>query len=413
MRILYLSQYFPPEAGATQTRAYEMSSALVQAGHQVTMLAEFPNHPSGIIPSAYRGKRYERVSLEGIDVLRVSVRASPEKNFRSRMLFYLSYMFSAILAGIFLARQPYDLILATSPPLFAGAAGLVLSYLRRLPLVFEVRDLWPAAAVALGELRNPIAIRLSTMLEEACYRRAVRIIVVTRGMQEALEQRGVEPGKLVLIPNGANTDLFGYDPAARQVLRRELGLEKRYVAMYAGIFGIAQGLETILQAAQALRDDPNIFFILVGDGPQRAGLIRLAEDMQLDNLLILPELPRERIPAYLSAADVALIPLRKIPLFQMAVPSKLFDAWACERPVICAVEGEAQQVVHTAGGGVNIPAEDAQALAEMLLELKRDVQIYVEMGIRGRAYTCANYSRQALAQRLIQTLQTVFESSAR
>jgi len=413
MRILYLSQYFPPEAGATQTRAYEMSRALVQAGHQVTMLAEFPNHPSGIIPPAYQGKRFERVLLEGIDVLRVWVRASPEKNFRSRMLFYLSYMFSAILAGLFLARQPYDVILATSPPLFAGAAGLVLSYLRRLPLVFEVRDVWPAAAVALGELRNLTAIRLATMLEEACYRRAARIIVVTRGMQETLAQRGVEPGKLVLIPNGANTDLFRYDPAARQALREELGLEKRCVAIYAGIFGIAQGLETILQAAQTLRDDPDFYFILVGDGPQRASLIRLAEEMHLDNLLILPEQPRQRIPAYLSAADVALIPLRKIPLFQMAVPSKLFDAWACERPVICSVEGEAQQVVHVAGGGVNIPAEDAHAVAEALLALKRDVQIYVEMGKRGRAYTCANNSRQALARCLIQTLQEVFESTAR
>ena len=410
MRILYLSQYFPPEAGATQTRAYEMSRAMVQAGHQVTMLAEFPNHPSGIIPPAYRGKRYEREQLEGIDVLRVWVKASPEKNFRSRMLFYVSYMVNAILAGLFLARQPYDVILATSPPLFAGAAGLVLSYLRRLPLVFEVRDLWPAAAVALGELRHPAAIRLATRLEEACYRRAARIIVVTRGMQAELEQRGVEPGKLVLIPNGANTGLFDFDPGGRQAVREELGLETRCVAMYAGIFGIAQGLETILQAAQALRDDPDFYFILVGDGPQRLSLIQLAEGMQLDNLLILPEQPRQRIPAYLSAADVALIPLRKIPLFQMAVPSKLFDAWACERPVICSVEGEAQEVVLQAGGGVNIPAEDPQALVEALQALKRDAKIYVEMGKRGRAYTCANNSRQALAKRLIQTLQEVFES---
>ena len=407
MRILYLSQYFPPEAGATQTRAYEMSRALVQAGHQVTMLAEFPNHPSGIIPPAYQGKRYERVELDGIDVLRVWVKASPEKNFRSRMAFYLSYMFSAILAGIFLARQPYDLILATSPPLFAGAAGLVLSYLRRLPLVFEVRDLWPAAAVALGELRNPAAIRLATMLEEACYRRAARIIVVTRGMQETLEKRGVEPSKLVLIPNGANTELFGFEPAARQSLRAELGMENRIVAMYAGIFGIAQGLETILKAAQILSDDPGIQFILVGDGPQRASLIGMAEGMRLGNVSILPEQPRQRIPAYLSSADIALIPLRKIPQFQMAVPSKLFDAWACERPVICSVEGEAQQVVQAAGGGVNIPAEDSRALADALLDLKREPQIYVAMGKSGRAYTCANYSRQALAQRLIQTLQEV------
>ena len=405
MRILYLSQYFPPEAGATQTRAHEMGRALVQAGHAVTMLAEFPNHPSGVIPARYRGRLYERDSLDGMEVIRVWAKASPEKTFGSRITFYLSYMFNAILAGIFLARQPYDLILATSPPLFVAAAGLTLSHLRRLPLVVEVRDLWPAAAIALGELRDPRAIRWATHLEEACYRRAKQIIVVTRRMQQALEQRGIEPGKLALIPNGANTDLFQFDAAARQKIRQELELSEKFVALYAGILGLAQGLETLLQAARLVQNESNLHIVLIGDGPQRARLLRMKEEMGLENITILPEQPRSAIPGYLSAADVALIPLRRLALFQMAVPSKLFDAWACARPVICGIEGEAQEIVEKAQGGINIPAEDPPALAQAVRVLAADPIQGQAMGERGQAFTSQHNSRQELAQRLIETLQ--------
>ncbi len=163
MRILYLSQYFPPEVGATQTRAHEMARNWVRLGHQVTMLTEVPNHPSGIIPPAYRGKLYERSQLDGIEVVRLWVAASPVKTFRSRMAFYLSYMASAALGGLF-ERGPFDLIYATSPPLFVGGAALAISYLRRIPLVFEVRDLWPESAVVLGEIKSQRAIALATRL---------------------------------------------------------------------------------------------------------------------------------------------------------------------------------------------------------------------------------------------------------
>lgn len=407
MRILYLSQYFPPEAGATQTRAHEMARALVQAGHAVTMLAEFPNHPSGIIPARYRGKLFERDNLDGIEVIRVWVKASPQKTFASRMAFYLSFMCNAVLAGLCLARQRYDLVLATSPPLFTAAAGLALSTLRRLPLVIEVRDLWPAAAIALGELRNPAAIRWATRLEEGCYRRAEKIIVVTRRMQQALEQRGIDSAKLAWIPNGANTELFQFNGAARQKIRRELDLERKFVALYAGILGIAQGLETILQAARLLQNEPDFQFVLIGDGPQRAHLLRLKAELGLENVSILPEKPGVEIPGYLSAADVALIPLRRLELFEMAVPSKLFDAWACERPVVCAIAGEAQEIVDEARGGINVPAEDPVALAQAVRTLAAEPARRQAMGERGREITRRQYARQELARRLIETLQEV------
>lgn len=405
MRILYISQYFPPEAGATQTRAYEMARNLVRLGHQVTMIAEFPNHPSGVIPSSYKGRLYEREELEGIHVIRVWVKASPEKNFMNRMLFYLTFMFNAFLAGLFLARGRFDAIYATSPPLFVGGAALGLSFLRRIPLFFEVRDLWPESAVALGELSNPKAIALASWLEESCYRRAIKIVVVTRGIFDRLLVRGISSEKLELITNGANVELFQFHPDRRQEIRTRLGWENRYVLMYAGIHGIAQGLEIILQAAARLESDSRILFVLIGDGPEKNGLVARAADMGLPNVVFLPEQPRQQMPAYLSAADAALIPLRNIDLFKGALPSKLFDAWACERPVLISVDGEARQVVEQAGGGIFIPPEDPDALAAAAMELVLHPEHGLEMGKNGREFTQQNYSRRSLAEFLAGVLQ--------
>jgi glycosyltransferase involved in cell wall biosynthesis len=401
MRILYLSQYFPPEAGATQTRAYEMARNWVRLGHRVTMLTEIPNHPAGIILPAYRGKLVERADLEGIDVIRVWVKASPLKSLPNRMLFYISFMVNAMLAGLLLARGRYDLIYATSPPLFVGGAALGLSYLRRIPLAFEVRDLWPESAVALGEISSRRAIAWATRLEEACYLRARAIVVVTQGIQHRLTERGVPAEKVHLIPNGANVELFRFRSHGRERVRSELGLGNKFLAIYAGIHGVAQGLETVVEAARQLQDSLHIHFLLVGDGPTKAALTELAAQYSLTNATFLPEQPRERIPDYLSAADVALIPLRDIPLFQGARPSKMFDAWACERPLLLTIDGEARQIMEKAGGGVFAPPECAAEMAETVLDMASAPAEREAMGARGRAFTEAHFSRQALAEQLI------------
>jgi len=293
-----------------------------------------------------------------------------------------------------------SMIYASSPPLFVGAAALALSVLRRMPLVFEVRDLWPESAVALGELSNPRAIALATRLEEACYRRARLIVVVTEGIRDRLLGRGIPPEKLILAPNGANVSMFSYQSEERARVRRELGLEDKFVALYAGIHGIAQALETIVAAADSLRADPAIHFLLIGDGPKKAEIASLAASLSLPNLTLLSEQPREAMPAYLSAADAALIPLRKLDLFKGALPSKMFDAWACERPVLLSVDGEARRVLEEAGGGLFIPPEDSAALAASLLYLRTDPAGRAVMGRRGRVYTEQHYSRQAIAEQL-------------
>jgi glycosyltransferase involved in cell wall biosynthesis len=402
MRILYFSQYYPPEVGATQTRASEMAHYLAGAGHDVTVVTEVPNHPSGVIPPEYRGKLWERKREDGIDVLRLWVAASPDKTFRTRMAFYLSYMAIAGIAGAALSGR-YDVVFATSPPLFVGAAGLAAAAVRNVPFVFEVRDLWPESAVALGELNNPRAIAAAERLESLMYRRAARVVAVTRGIRDRLLERGLPESKVALIGNGANVEHFRFDPRSREEVRRKLGLQDNFVAMYAGIHGIAQGLETVLDAAAHLQADERIVFVLVGEGPRKSALEERLSDMGLKNVRFLPEVPSAEMPGYLSAADCSIVPLKDEPVFRGALPSKMFEAWACSRPVVLSVAGEAASVLEEAHGGVACPPEDAGAIAGAIRQLAGNPAEAAEMGRSGRALVEARYSRQAQA-RLLESL---------
>lgn len=406
MRILYFTQYYPPEVGATQTRAFEMSRYLASQGHHVTVVTEVPNHPSGIIPPYYRGKLSQRMFEGGVDVLRLWVWASPEKTFLTRMRFYLSYMGMAALAGS-LVKGRYDLVYATSPPLFVGAAGLVAALAKRIPFVFEVRDLWPESAVALEELSNKRAIAAAELLERLLYARARRIITVTQGIRSRLLERGIAPEKVTLIPNGANTDLFKRDPEGAARLRAELGLEGRFVVLYAGIHGIAQVLETLLEAAQQLREEPDIQFVMLGEGPRKAALQQLKERLGLANLRMLPEVPATSMPAYLTMADCAIVPLKDQAVFYGARPSKIFEAWACGTPIVLCARGEAVEVLEEAGGGLAVPPEDATALAAAIRQLQRRPQSGREMGERGQRYVARYYTRQEQARRLEALLRQV------
>lgn len=409
MHILYLSQYFPPEIGATQTRAYEMARGLVRAGHHVTVIAEVPNHPSGVIPPAYRGRLVERSSLDSIDVLRVWVKASQLKTFRRRMAFYLSYMVMASAAGLVLARERYDVLVASSPPLFVGGAALAISALRHLPWVFEVRDLWPESAVQLGELRNPRAVAWATRLEEACYCRARRIVTVTEGIRQRLLARGYPANKIALIPNGANTDLYTPRPLDLAT-RSRLGIAPDAVlVVFTGLHGLAQGLETVLLAADELRTHSTVQFLFVGDGPRKADLVQMARRMALPNVHFHDAVPEVELPSLLAAADVGLHTARRLDISAGTLPVKMFSYMASGLPVVMAIEGEAAELVQQAQAGIVVAPEDPAALAQAILTLAADPALRAECGQRGRALVEARYSRQALAAQLANLLQQVLE----
>jgi len=404
MRILHLSQYFPPEPGAVQVRAHAMAANLVRRGHQVTVLTEIPNHPTGIIHPEYRGKLLVREDLDGIDVVRVWVKTAPHKTFSTRMAFYLSYMVNAALRGLLLAGR-YDVVFVNSPPLFVGGAGLALSYLRRTPFVFEVQDLWPESAVEMGELNNPRFIRWATWLEERCYHRARRIVAVTDGIYNRLRERGYSENKLALIENGSNTDLFRPRPKAGAQLRAKWGLQDKFIALYGGIMGLAQGIETLVETARLLVDETDVHLILVGGGPRRQAIEALVELYQLPNLTLLPSQPLQVMPAYLSAADVALVPLRDLALFRGARPTKMFDAWACQRPTVVSIAGEARRVMQEANAGLAAEPENPAGIARALLALRNDPEKRRQLGLNGQRYVDARYSLQAMAIKLEQVFR--------
>ena len=400
LRILYLSQYFPPEVGATQSRAFDMVNYLVEQGLKVTVITEFPNHPSGVIPSRYSGKFYERETVNNIDIIRVWVKPSRKKNFVNRIIFYLTYCVNAILAGLVL-KEKYDLILATSPPLFTALSGLILHWTKRAKYIVEIRDLWPESAISLGELNNKIAIKCAKKLEELCYLHADNIIVVTNGIQTRLQADGVSAQKITLIENGADTDKFHFLSDIRNKIRLDQNWQDKFVVLYAGTLGVAQGLELVIKAARELSERPDIHFLFIGEGPVKSYLMLLTKNWKLRNITFMAEIPRDLIPSYLSAADIALVPLREIELFQGVVPSKLFDAWACECPVILGVDGEARQLLESCQGGFFVIPENVDSLVTTLLSAVQNIQTLPEMGKRGRIFTVENFSRQAQAQKLI------------
>ncbi len=408
MNILYISQYFPPEVGATQNRAFEMAANLVRLGHKVTVLTELPNHPRGIIPPEYRRRWYAKDELAGIRVVRVWVYARPVKTFFTRMGFYLTFMVNAALVGS-LVRGPYDIVYATSPPYFVGVTALWLSLVKRARFVFEVRDLWVQSAAELGELNNPRLLKMAGWLDRLYYRKAKRIVAVTRGIYDALAARGLA-AKLYLIYNGTNCDLL-YDRGRGK--RGELGWEKQFVVMYAGILGIAQGLEEICRVIAQLKSDPGIHFAFVGEGPLKQRIETLQKEQSLTNLTLLGEIPRERIADYISAADCCLVPLKKRETFRGALPSKMFDVMACSRPLILSVDGEARELVEKTGAGLYVEPENDGELRQAILTLLNDPALCKKMGAAGRTFVENNFSRRQAAIELEQVLQDVMKEPRR
>jgi glycosyltransferase involved in cell wall biosynthesis len=393
MRIIYLSQYFPPEAGATQSRAEDFSIALAEAGHEVVVICEIPNHPSGRVPAAYRGRLVRRERHRGVEVIHVWVWTSTRKTFATRLALYASFVISAVLAS-FTVRGPIDTVYATSPPLPVGGAALVIRWLRRARLVFEVRDLWPEVAIALGELRHPLAVRAARWLERRCYRRAAAIVTVTQRIAETVRRGGVPPGKVFVVPNGANLSRFQPRHADGLGLRRSWQLEGRFVVLYAGLHGLAYDFDSLLDAAARLADESDITFLLVGEGPRKEDIAAKVHARELNNVALHDEVPRDQMPALYSLADVTVIPLRRAVLFQDPVPLKLLEAWACACPCIVAAEGLLAGLVERAGGGIVVAPEQGNRLAEGILRMRRLPGI--EMGESGRRFVHREgYSREA------------------
>jgi glycosyltransferase involved in cell wall biosynthesis len=396
MRVLLVSHYFPPEMGAPQARLSDLARAWASAGDDVTVLTGMPNHPTGIVPEAYRGRIRADESVDGYRVVRTWLYATPNTGILKKTLGHLSFMLTSMVLG---ARRvgPADVVVVSSPTFFSVFSAWAIARWKRAPLIVEVRDLWPAIFVELGVLRNPVLIRLLERLELAAYGAAAAVVVVTEGFRDDLSSRGVPTEKIQVIPNGADLDRFAHterDDATRARLGAGAGVT---LVLYVGAHGISHGLEAVADAAAKLTGEP-IHFAFVGEGAHKARLEGRVRDLGLTNVTMLSGVPRDQVPGLLAAADICLVPLRDVPLFSSFIPSKMFEYMAASKAVIGSVRGEPARILKAAGAVVVEP-EDPGALVHAVRDLASDSARLEAMGDEGRAYVTRHYDRQVLADR--------------
>ena len=398
IHILFITPYFPPEKAAPAVRLSETAKLLVRRGYQVTILTTVPNYPTGIVPSEYRGHLIQQEMLEGVRVVRVWSYTSPNKGFLRRILAQLSFVCLAPILGSKAAGHP-DVIIAESPPLFNAIAVRVLAWYKRCPFIFLVSDLWPESAIQLGMLRNRLLIRLAEWLEWSTYQRSSLIWAVTDGIRQSLLLRGISPERVFLLTNGVDTVKFRPLPQAQA--RAELGWDNRFTVLYAGTHGLAQGLATVLEAAERLLAYKDIRIVFVGDGATKADLIALARRRDLKNVTFMDPQPHERMPVLLAGADVCLVPLRKVPLFEGALPSKMYEVMACGRPILLGAEGEARRMAEQeAKAALAVEPENVDALVSAILFLREHPKEVEDLGQRGRAFVETRFDREQLTEEL-------------
>lgn len=400
MRILFITQYFPPEIGAPQNRISDLALRLSEAGHAVTILTAFPNYPEGRVADPYRGRLRMIDHWRGLKVVRTWIYATPAKGFVPRLWNYFSFVLSSMILGT-RAAGPQDVVIVEAPPLFLGLAGLFISRMERARMVFNISDLWPESAVALGVIRNRVLIRVADRLERFIYQRSDLISGQTRGIVRSVAAR--MPLKPVyLLTNGVAIERFpaaGDRPRQDALLRLEPSLEGKLIVGYAGLHGLAQGLETVLETARRLRSRDDIAFVFVGDGVEKSKLKEIAGRLDLANVFFLDSQPRERVPGILAGFDAALIPLKRLDLFKGALPSKMFEAMAAGLPLLVMIDGEARALMETAEAGVYVPPEDPEALAEAVTALAADRVRCRGLGENGRRFVLRYFDRAVIAKR--------------
>lgn len=391
MRILIAGQYFTPEVTACATRLHGFASGLASRGHQVEVVSEVPSHPEGVVAPGYGGRIIDRRAMDGFHVNYVWVRTTTSKATRARLWNYATYAISATIAGSF--RGSVDAILASSPPLTVGSAGAALAVRHRAPWILDVRDLWPDVALMVEQVEEGRMVSMARRLERRLYASARTITTVTETFKQEIESRG-GAGKTELLRNGAAAEFLRAGERPRDPSAID-GREGIFTWTYAGNLGLAQGLESAIEAARLLGDGFRL--LLVGEGPRRDALRDLAASLPEGEVELRPPVPPAQAAVLMRASDALLVSLAPMPGLDAFVPSKLFDCCAVARPVVLAAEGE---VVDLAGEAtMSVPPGDAEALASAVRRLRDDSSLREDLASRGRSFGEAN-SRQRGVERL-------------
>lgn len=404
MKILLITHYFPPEIGAPSARLFEMAKYWVKHGHDVTVLTGFPNHPTGVIPEEYRGYRYLEESMEGIRVLRSYVYATPNEGFIKKTIGHLSFMFSSVIQS-FKKTGDIDIIVVSSPTFFSIFSAYFYSIIKRRKLIVEIRDLWPAAIVELGVLKNRFIIGVLEKLELFFYKKSSQVVVVTDSFKENLKSRSIPENKIKVITNGVESEVFKPLIHEGTQLRQQLGVDDNFVILYIGAHGISQSLDRIIDVAKSLLSIKEITFLFVGEGAEKNKLVDRVANEGITNVKFLSGQPKEKVPQFYAASDMCIVPLKNIPLFETFIPSKIFEIMSCEKPIVASLSGETEKILQKSGSAIVVPPEDVELMKEAILKLKSDPKLKERLGRSGRIYVEEHYSREGLAEKYINILE--------
>jgi glycosyltransferase involved in cell wall biosynthesis len=405
-RVLYVSQYFVSADQPGGARHWQHTHALARAGHEVSVVTSYVQHKERTVPERYRGRRVVRETEDGLDVWRTYSTPGYGRDLRSRVASYGTFAWWSAVAG---ARAPRpDVVVASSPSLPSAAAAAALARARGARFLLEVRDLWPDSAIAMGLVRDRRTIALARRMETYCYRRADRIVALTEGIRDGIVAKGVSPARITLITNGVDLEIPPATPNGDgSAAGPAAAPDGRFVAMYVGAHGTYSSLETVLDAADHLRDD-DVRLVLVGGGDRKPALVDEAGRRHLDNVAFVDPVPKREVPGWLARADACLLPYQDNALFAGALPNKAFDYLGAARPIVAAApRGELTRMVERAACGVAVPPEDGAAMADAIRALAADRAAARRMGESGRRYALEHYDRAALAARFVATVESI------
>lgn len=401
MKILFLTDNFPPEVNAPATRTYEHCQEWIKDKDiEVTVITCTPNFPHGKVYKGYKNRFFQKENIDGIDVIRVWSYISSNSGFTKRVLDYISYAFMAFLVGIF---QKHDVIIATSPQFFTTWAGWALSKVKRKPWIFELRDLWPETIKTVGAMKQGKIIEILEKIELSLYRSANIVIPVTDAFKANLIHRGIDANKISVITNGSNNDLFYGQDKDKQLLD-ELNLTDKFIVGYIGTHGMCHGLDFIIQSLPKIKDK-EIHFLFIGDGAMKESIVKLSKELALKNITFLDSISKSDVPRYLSICDISLAPLKNEGNFRTVIPSKIFEAAAMEKPTLLGVRGQAQKIIEKYNAGICFEPENEDNFIEKLL-LLRDEKIYIECQ-KGCLELAKMYDRKKLARDMLKIVKTV------
>jgi glycosyltransferase involved in cell wall biosynthesis len=396
MKILFLTDNFPPEVNAPANRTYEHCKEWVKEGFEVTVITCFPNFPKGKVYEGYKNKWKTVELIDGIKVIRVWTYISSNEGFIKRTLDYISFSISGFFAGL---TEKTDIIIATSPQFFTAISGRWLSFFKRKPWVFEVRDLWPESIVAVGAMRKNLFIRFFEFVEIKLYKKATKIIVVTDSFKKKIVEKGIYPEKIYVHKNGANLELFR--PMKKdEKLIQNLNLNGKKIFAYIGTHGMAHGLDFILKSVKKIeKTNPEIHFLFIGDGAEKINLLKLKDELSLENVTMLSSVSKEKVVQYLSLMDYALVNLKKKDTFLTVIPSKIFEAAAMEKPILLGLAGETKKIITKYDAGVCFePENEADFLSKIIEIIQPEIQKKLVKGCRSLA---SDFDRKKIALQML------------